>query len=100
MASAIGLRAELWQDVQALFGHPPMVYLSATSTVANTLALRAVCSVSSPGLGVIHKGNVGKSRTIMAPYLPSAPGGSTPSPYSGGYSELRGLPPVGQPRLL
>ena len=36
------------------------------------------------GLGVIHRGNVGKSRTIMAPYLPSAPGGSTPSAYSGG----------------
>lgn len=37
----------------------------------------------SLGLGVIHRGNVGKSRTIMAPYLPSAPGGSTPSAYSG-----------------
>ena len=36
------------------------------------------------GLGVIHRGNVGKSRTIMSPYLPSAPGASSPSAYSGG----------------
>ena len=34
---------------------------------------------------MIHRGNVGKSRTIMAPYLPSAPGGSTPSAYSGAW---------------
>ncbi|KAI7845077.1 hypothetical protein COHA_001442 [Chlorella ohadii] len=39
---------------------------------------------ATAGLGVIHRGNVGKSRTIMAPYLPSAPGGSTPSAYSEG----------------
>ncbi|KAL4448567.1 hypothetical protein ABPG75_005786 [Micractinium tetrahymenae] len=39
---------------------------------------------ATAGLGVIHRGNVGKSRTIMAPYLPSAPGGTTPSPYSEG----------------
>jgi hypothetical protein len=41
------------------------------------------CTCPAAGLGVIHRGNVGKSRSIMAPYLPSAPGGSTPSPYSG-----------------
>ena len=49
-----------------------------------TLALSNLPPISVfTGLGVIHRGNVGKSRSIMAPYLPSAPGGSTPSPYSG-----------------
>ncbi|PRW45196.1 26S proteasome non-ATPase regulatory subunit 1-like protein A-like [Chlorella sorokiniana] len=39
---------------------------------------------ATAGLGVIHRGNVGKSRTLMGAYLPSAPGGSTPSAYSEG----------------
>ncbi|KAL4423070.1 hypothetical protein ABPG77_005875 [Micractinium sp. CCAP 211/92] len=39
---------------------------------------------ATAGLGVIHRGNVGKSRTVMSAYLPSAPGGTTPSPYSEG----------------
>ena len=45
------------------------------------LAPHRPCALA--GLGVIHRGNVGRSRTIMAPYLPAAPGGSTPSPFSG-----------------
>lgn len=39
---------------------------------------------ATAGLGVIHKGNLKKSRTIMSPYLPSAPGGASGSPYSEG----------------
>lgn len=59
-----------------------------TVSVVSTVSVVAVCGRA--GLGVIHRGNVGKSLTIMAPYLPSAPGGSTPSPYSGALASLSG----------
>lgn len=49
----------------------------------------------SPGLGVIHKGNLAKSRTIMGPYLPASPSAPTRSPYRHGGAALvaRALPP-------
>ena len=39
---------------------------------------------ATAGLGVIHRGSLAKSRSLVSPYLPSAPGGSSPSPYSEG----------------
>ncbi len=33
---------------------------------------------------MIHRGNLAKSRALMSPYLPAAPGASTGSPYSEG----------------
>lgn len=39
---------------------------------------------ATAGLGVIHKGALAKSRSLVSPYLPSAPGASSPSPYSEG----------------
>jgi len=39
---------------------------------------------ATAGLGVIHRGALTKSKALVNPYLPSAPGGSSPSPYSEG----------------
>lgn len=39
---------------------------------------------ATAGLGVIHRGNISNSRSVMSPYLPSAPGGASGSPYSEG----------------
>lgn len=39
---------------------------------------------ATAGLGVIHRGALTKSKALVGPYLPSAPGGSSPSPYSEG----------------
>jgi 26S proteasome regulatory subunit N2 len=39
---------------------------------------------ATAGLGVIHRGALTKSKALVSPYLPSAPGGSSPSPYSEG----------------
>jgi len=39
---------------------------------------------ATAGLGVIHRGALTKSKALVTPYLPSAPGGSSPSPYSEG----------------
>ncbi|GAB4817108.1 hypothetical protein N2152v2_004154 [Parachlorella kessleri] len=39
---------------------------------------------ATAGLGVIHRGNVAKSRALMSPYLPATPGASTGSPFSEG----------------
>jgi 26S proteasome regulatory subunit N2 len=39
---------------------------------------------ATAGLGVIHRGALTKSKALVSPYLPSAPGGSSPSAYSEG----------------
>lgn len=39
---------------------------------------------ATAGLGVIHRGNVASSRTVMSHYLPAQPGGASPSAYSEG----------------
>lgn len=39
---------------------------------------------ATAGLGVIHKGNLKNSRSILSPYLPSAPGNPSSSQYSEG----------------
>lgn len=39
---------------------------------------------ATAGLGVIHKGQIGSSKSLMSPYLPTQTGGSSPSPYSEG----------------
>ena len=39
---------------------------------------------ATAGLGVIHRGALSKSKALVSPYLPSTPGGSSPSPYSEG----------------
>ena len=39
---------------------------------------------ATAGLGVIHRGALSKSRSLVSPYLPPAPGGTSPSPYSEG----------------
>lgn len=39
---------------------------------------------ATAGLGAIHKGHLAQGKTLMQPYLPSAPGEQTSSPYSEG----------------